>query len=58
MGPQEHEHIVKEHGKVGDKLALTDVVGVEKESELNLKANTQLQVTPPIPGQVVLPAIG
>lgn len=58
LGPQEHEHIVKEHGKVGDKLALTDVVGVEKESELNLKANTQLQVTPPIPGQVVLPAIG
>ncbi|CCG21897.1 hypothetical protein CORT_0B01790 [Candida orthopsilosis Co 90-125] len=58
LGPQEHEQVFKEHGKVGNKLASSNDASVEKESRLNMKSNGPLQITPPVSVQVVLPVIG
>lgn len=60
LGPHEYEQVVKEHGKVGDKLLKSNVADVHSESGLNVKGSGQqsLQVGPPIPAQVVLPRAG
>ncbi|KAI5958675.1 hypothetical protein KGF57_002520 [Candida theae] len=62
LGPQEHEQVVKEHGKAGNQQNKLVAADLAKESQLNVGENLQgekpIQIRPAIPGQVLLSVVG